>query len=75
MTREEFISAATEMYGDRYDYSEVTEQGVKHGSNVAIRCSKHGMFYTTPYQLLHGLVGGCFECYKEKWWEDKEKGL
>lgn len=59
MTREEFISAATEMYG----------------SNVAIRCSKHGMFYTTPYQLLHGLVGGCFECYKEKWWEDKEKGL
>jgi len=75
MTREEFISAATEMYGDRYDYSEVTEQGVKHGSNVAIRCGKHGMFYTTPYQLLHGLVGGCFECYKEKWWEDKEKGL
>lgn len=75
MTREEFISAATEMYGDKYDYSEVTEQGVKHGSNVAIRCSKHGTFYTTPYQLLHGLVGGCFECYREKWWEDKEKGL
>lgn len=75
MTREEFISAATELYGDKYDYSEVTEQGVKHDSNVAIRCNKHGTFYTTPYQFLHGLVGGCFECYKEKWWEDKEKGL
>ena len=75
MTREELISAATEMYGDKYDYSEVTEQGVKYGTNIPIRCSKHGTFYTTPYQLLHGLIGGCFECYKEKWWEDKGKGL
>lgn len=75
MTREEFISAATEMYGDKYDYSEVTEQGVKYDSNVAIRCSKHGTFYTTPYQFLHGLVGGCFECYKEKWWDNGEKEL
>ena len=75
MTREEFISAATKMYGDRYDYSEVTEQGVKFGTNIPIRCSKHGTFYTTPYQLLHGLIDGCFECYKEKWWGDKGKGL
>ena len=74
MTREEFISAATEMYGDKYDYSEVTEQGIEHDSNVAIRCSKHGLFYTTPYMLLHGMFG-CFECYKEKWWNDGKKEL
>ena len=73
MTREEFISAATELYGDKYDYSEVSEQGVRHGTNVIIKCSKHGIFYTTPYQFLHGIVGGCFECYKEKHWEIKKK--
>lgn len=75
MTREEFISAATKLYGDRYDYSSITEQRVIREANIPIRCCKHGTFYTTPYQLLHGLIGGCFECYKERWWEDKEKGL
>lgn len=76
MTRDEFIRAATEMYGDRYDYSSVTEEGVLNNTNVSVKCSSHGMFYITPYQLLHGLIGGCFECYREKIWEnDREKGL
>lgn len=75
MTRKEFIKAATELYGDRYDYSDITEQGLRNETNIPIRCSKHGTFYTTPYQLLHGLIGGCFQCYKEKWWGDLGKGL
>ena len=74
MTRDEFISAATEIYGEQYDYSSVSEQGVRYNTNVAVKCNKHGLFYTTPHQLLHGLFG-CFECYKEKWWGDKIKGL
>ena len=75
MTREEFVSAATKMYGDRYDYSDVKEEHLKYQTNAPIKCSKHGTFYTTPYQLLHGLIDGCFECYKEKYWGDKGKGL
>ena len=74
MTRNEFISAATEIYGGQYDYSSVTEQGVKNNTNIAVKCNEHGVFYTTPYQLLHGLVG-CFECFKERWWKDNGKGL
>ena len=65
MTLEEFLSAATELYGDKYDYSLVTEQGVRHNSNIAIKCSRHGIFYTTPYHFLHDEFG-CFECYQEE---------
>jgi len=72
MSREEFISAATEIYGDQYDFSYVSEQGVSHETNVAVRCNKHGMFYATPYQLLHGPIG-CFECYKEKTWKTEKR--
>lgn len=65
MSRDEFISAATEIYGDKYDYSSVDEQNVKYNSNIAIKCNKHGLFYTTPYHFLHGAFG-CFECYREE---------
>lgn len=72
MTLEEFIKSVSEMYGDKYDCSGVTEDGIRYETNVPVKCSKHGTFYTTPYQFLHGLIGGCFECYKEKYWKDKE---
>ena len=75
MTREEFINAATEKYGDKYDYACVTEQGVKYDTNVAIKCTRHGMFYTTPYMHLHGIICGCFECYKEENWGKKKREL
>ena len=65
MSRDEFISAATEIYGDKYDYSSVDEQGVEYNSNIAVKCNKHGLFYITPYQLLHGEFG-CLECYREE---------
>lgn len=75
MTREEFIRAATEKYGDKYDYAYVTERGVENNTNVAIKCTRHGMFYDTPYMVLNGITCGCFECYKEKWWDNGEKEL
>lgn len=74
MTKEEFINAANEKYGDAYDCSRVTEQCIKHNINVPIICEKHGVFYTTPYMLLNGCFG-CFECYKEKYWGNLKRGL
>ena len=73
MTREDFIGAAVEKYGDEYDYSLVTETGVKNNSNVPIKCVRHGLFWETPYMHLHGILCGCFECYKEKMGKNKEK--
>ena len=74
MTRDEFISAVTEIYGDKYDFSMVTEQGVTYNTNVTVRCPKHGLFYVTPQHLLHGEIG-CFECYKEENWKKGLMGL
>ena len=67
MTKEDFIAAAQKKYGDKYDYSLVTDEGLKNQTNVPIRCSKHGLFWITPYMLLNGMVT-CFECFKEEWW-------
>lgn len=75
MTRNEFIDAAKAIYGEQYDYSSVSDQGVKYNTNVAIKCGRHGLFYTTPYQFLHGIIPGCFECHKEMEWENKKKEL
>lgn len=75
MTLDEYKKAVEEKYGDMYDYSFVTEKDIENQSVVPFRCSKHGIFYTTPYQLLYGLTGGCFECYKEKSWGDTERRL
>ena len=74
MTKEQFIEEVSRRFGDRYDCSSVTEQGVKNNTNVMVRCCKHGQFWITPYQLLHGMVG-CFECFKEKEWVDKKGEL
>lgn len=74
MGLEEFVKEVAEKFGDRYDCSCVTEQGVKYNTNVAVKCYKHGLFWITPYQLLHNDIG-CFECYKEKWWNNNKKEL
>ena len=68
MTKEEFVKLAVEKYGDKYDYSQVREEDVRNNVNTPIRCIKHGLFWETPYQHLHGVVSGCFECYKEANW-------
>lgn len=73
MTRAEFIDAVETLYGDKYDCSGVTEHNLTYETTFPVRCQKHGTFYTTPYQLLHGLIGGCFECYKEETWGREKK--
>ena len=63
MTREEFMKAATDKYGDRYGYSMVMEQDILYNSNAPIRCYEHGTFWETPYQHLHGMIH-CPGCRK-----------
>ena len=72
MAKEEYIKAVKEKYGEIYDCSVLTEKDLENQANVRFRCNKHGLFYTTPYQLLHGIVG-CFECFKEKNWGKIER--
>ena len=64
MTRQEFIEAATKKYGDRYDYSGVTEDMVKNNAMAPIICHIHGLFWETPQEHLHGIIH-CLDCYKE----------
>ena len=72
MVLEEFLKEAEEKYGQQYDFSYATEQGVENNTNIPVRCNRHGIFYTTPYMLLHGMFG-CFECHKEKYWRQKDE--
>lgn len=63
MSRDEFISAATALHGDRYDYSQVREEDVLNNTNTPIHCPEHGTFWETPYQHLHGMIH-CPGCHK-----------
>lgn len=65
MSTEEFIKKATEVHGDRYDYSKVDYQGTDR--KVCIICHKrdsegkeHGDFWQVPHNHLHGF--GCPKC-------------
>ncbi len=74
MSREEFMNAVETLYGSKYDCSCVTEQNLACETNFSIKCERHGTFCTTPYQLLHGLIGGCLECHKEDNWGKNMNG-
>lgn len=56
-----FIVAATEIHGDRYDYSEVSY--VKSILKVNIICKKHGVFEQKPHNHLKG--SNCPDCGAE----------
>lgn len=57
-TREKFIEKATEIHGDRYDYSKVTYRN--NYTKVCIICKEHGEFWQTPNNHLIGQ--GCSKC-------------
>ena len=59
ITKEEFITKAYEVWGDKYDYSEV--EYINSKKKVSITCSKHGIFLQTPGSHLSG--NGCPKCY------------
>ncbi len=60
--KEIFVMKAKEVHGDKYDYSKV--EYVNSHEKVCIICPKHGEFWQTPCNHLHGY--GCPGCKKEK---------
>jgi len=63
MCKEEFIKKAKELYGEKFDYKNITDNKLESYSTVPIICLKHGIFYTSVYDFLHG--EGCFECNRK----------
>ena len=59
LTKEEFITRAREVHGDRYDYSLV--EYVNTQTKVKIICPEHGVFKQTPNNHT-SLKKGCPQC-------------
>ena len=57
-SKEDFIKKAKEKHEGKYDYTKVKYDGTK--TKVCIICSKHGKFWQTPSNHLHGK--GCPKC-------------
>lgn len=57
-TKEEFVSDAKRIHGEKYDYSKVEYVNAK--TKVCIICPEHGEFWTTPDAHLQGC--GCPVC-------------
>lgn len=59
MTTESFIARATELYGDKYDYSKVDYKNAR--TDVIIICKKHKEFTQTPDAFLNRQTT-CIRC-------------
>lgn len=59
VSTEEFISRADDLWGGRWDYSEVDYVHYKY--NVEIVCKLHGSFIQSPSNHLSGYIG-CLSC-------------
>lgn len=70
-TKEQFVSDARNIHGDKYDYSKVEYKGCF--DKVCIICPKHGEFWQTPDCHLHS--GGCPKCKGDKISSLKKKKL
>lgn len=69
-TKQEFISAAQNVHGETYDYTDVDYINAK--TNVSIICSKHGDFKQTPDSHLRGsrcpkCVTNCYSKAQIEW--------
>lgn len=60
LKREDFITRAKHVHGNKYNYSILTYEGTK--TKTAIICKKHGIFEQTPER--HMLGSGCPACGK-----------
>ena len=56
--KEEWITSARKVHGDKYDYSKV--EYVNYDTKVCIICPEHGEFCQTPHKHLSG--SGCPKC-------------
>ena len=63
-TTEEFKSIASEVHGDKYDYSKVKYEGRGGKKQILIICKEHGEFMQSTSSHLLGR--GCKECGKTK---------
>ena len=57
-----FIQKATEVHGDKYDYSKVVYTHNK--MYLTIICKNHGEFQQTAYKHIYG--AGCRKCADDK---------
>ena len=58
LTRDEYISRARDVHGDKYDYSRLVYVDLR--TTITIGCEVHGWVTNHPEQHLKG--GGCWEC-------------
>lgn len=66
---EKFINESRKIHGDKYDYSKV--QYISTFTKVCIICPKHGEFWQTPDNHIHG--HGCRKCLFDKLKESKQQ--
>jgi uncharacterized protein YycO/G:T-mismatch repair DNA endonuclease (very short patch repair protein) len=59
MNTSEFIEKSIQLYGDKFDYSDVIF--IKMKLNINIICKEHGKFQQTPDAFLRG-HNGCIKC-------------
>ena len=70
-TKDSFVRAAQEIWGDQNDYSESVLTGMKEP--ITIRCRRHDHYYTVPMAQNHiakprqgSVPTGCPLCASEK---------
>ena len=68
---DDFVSECKRVHGDKYDYSKVEYKNNK--TKVRILCKKHGEFWQTPDNHLHGK--GCPKCSQSKLEEETKEFL
>lgn len=64
MTKDEFVTRAREIHGDKYDYSKVVMAGSQ--TKVEIICPDHGSFLQTPAKHLSGRGCSHPDCIRAK---------
>lgn len=60
LTREEFVSRAKEIHGDKYDYA--NSNYINSHTKITVTCPKHGNFLIKPSCHIMGNKRGCRNC-------------
>lgn len=63
--KEKFITQSIEKFGDKFDYSKVTDINNKEIDKITIICPIHGEFETTPKSFLISKYG-CKKCANQQ---------
>lgn len=71
-----FISKATEKFGDWFDFSYSEKYFKDHKTLIPVTCNKHGISYKVkPDHFLHSDYGCCTECKKERDFQNRIERL